>query len=129
MSNTIANPYPNIVPKPWGCERLYASTDRYCLKRLMIHKGHQTSVHRHREKDETFVCRSGHYRVEVWDGDDRRAVDLDGGCTLRVAPGTWHRVSCVNPGELLEVSTRHSDDDTDRREPGGRIPTSGESIV
>ena len=54
------------VPKPWGHETIWASTDQYVGKILHIKAGHALSVQYHNAKDETVHLLSGEiiYRVQ-----------------------------------------------------------------
>ncbi len=69
-------------------------------------------------KDETFHLETG----LVWLELDGRGQLLRPGDTVHIPPRTPHRFSGLEESVILEVSTRHEDDDCIRDEPSGRIP-------
>jgi mannose-6-phosphate isomerase-like protein (cupin superfamily) len=118
--------YP-VVEKAWGVEFvLYNGPAPYCLKVLHIEPGVQCSLHKHREKAESFVCAEGQVVVEYQDGEAPdgspmlAATTLRVGDSLHVPPGTLHRFWSSlpdTPGLLIEASTHHDDSDVVRVEP------------
>jgi mannose-6-phosphate isomerase len=101
-----------IVPKPWGHEMIWASTDRYVGKVLHIRAGHALSVQYHERKDETIHLLSGDmiYRVGERVGADLREVRLTPGESYRNTPGTVHQMEAVTDCDVLEASTPDLDD-------------------
>ena len=101
--------------KVWGREVCLANTELYCAKYLYLDPGFACSLHRHLVKDETFVVLGGSCLLEH--GDSQRQMEPND--SQRIAPGTWHRFS--NHGDtvcvILEVSTHHSEEDVERKEP------------
>src|SRR3954451_3108194 len=66
------------VPQPWGWEMLWTLTPRYASKVLFIRRGHEIALQVHREKEESFLLRSGRLIFVVEDrGGDLREVWLD----------------------------------------------------
>ena len=57
------------VDKPWGHELIWAHTDRYVGKILVIETGRRLSLQRHEIKDETILVRSGRLRLFLEDDD------------------------------------------------------------
>lgn len=130
------------VPKAWGQEEVvvnipdeyspYASDTvcgkaGYCGKMLHLRAGWQSSLHRHRYKDETFFVVRGRVRFEWEDSEGvMQEVVLDGEFrpAIRILPGTFHRFSAVTEdpiqagivASIVEFSTPHSDSDVERRE-------------
>ena len=51
------------VDKPWGHEQLWAHTDRYVGKILVIEAGRRLSLQLHERKDETILVLSGRLRL------------------------------------------------------------------
>jgi mannose-6-phosphate isomerase len=51
------------VDKPWGHELIWALTDRYCGKILLMKGGNRLSLQRHVRKDESILVLSGHLRL------------------------------------------------------------------
>jgi mannose-6-phosphate isomerase len=98
------------VPKPWGHETIWASTDRYVGKILHIKAGQALSVQYHNRKDETVHLLSGElvYRVQM--GETLEDMHLSAGESFRITPGTIHQMEAVTDCDVLEVSTPELDD-------------------
>ena len=124
------------VKKVWGIEH-WLVNDRegnYCLKAMELAPGHHVSLHKHDEKDETFLVIEGMMVIERsgQDSDQQRSyfhkythgelvVEVYGqiarvGDRIRVKPGVYHRFYSVggSPCKFLEVSTGDFDDDNHR---------------
>ena len=56
---------PKRVDKPWGYELIWALTDRYCGKLLVVHAGQALSMQFHREKDESWYVLEGRAEIEM----------------------------------------------------------------
>jgi mannose-6-phosphate isomerase len=99
------------VEKPWGHELIWAHTDRYVGKILVIETGKRLSLQRHAIKDETILVMSGHLRLTL-EGDDGVVgqEELGPGAHRRVATGRIHRYEAIERCELIEVSTPELDD-------------------
>jgi len=103
---------PRRVDKPWGHELIWALTDAYCGKLLVVNAGHSLSLQFHREKDESWLVQSGRARVELSRAGDpvlKEEVVSAGAC-FRFEPGTVHRVTAIEDTTILEVSTPQLDD-------------------
>jgi len=98
------------VPKPWGHETIWASTDQYVGKILHINAGEALSVQYHNIKDETVYLLSGTLIYRVWENDQPHEVPLAIGEAFRVTPGTIHQMEAVTDCDILEASTPHLDD-------------------
>jgi mannose-6-phosphate isomerase len=98
------------VPKPWGHETIWASTDQYVGKILHINAGEALSVQYHNIKDETVYLLSGTLVYRVWENDQPRDIPLAIGEAFRVTPGTIHQMEAVTDCDILEASTPHLDD-------------------
>ena len=100
-----------VVPKPWGHETIWASTELYVGKVLHINAGHSLSIQYHNQKDETIHLLLGTmiYRVKVGDGP-LTEVPLKQGESFRNTPGTVHQMEAVTDCDVLEASTPHLDD-------------------
>ena len=108
------------VPKPWGHELIWAHTDRYVGKVLVIETGKRLSLQRHEIKDESiFVL----LQLED-DAGEVRAVELGPGEFRRVATGRIHRYEALERVELMEVSTPELDDVVRLEDDFGREGTS-----
>ena len=113
------------VPKPWGHELIWALTDRYCGKVLVIEAGRRLSLQRHRVKDETIYVLSGRMRLYLEDDAGTvRMEELGAGDARRVATGRIHRYEAIERTELLEVSTPELDDVERLEDDFGREGTS-----
>ncbi|MEO8437270.1 MAG: hypothetical protein ABI562_02350, partial [Chloroflexota bacterium] len=55
------------VDKPWGHELIWAHTDRYVGKILVIEAGKRLSLQRHLVKDESILVTSGRLRLYLED--------------------------------------------------------------
>jgi mannose-6-phosphate isomerase-like protein (cupin superfamily) len=99
------------VDKPWGHELIWAHTDRYVGKVLVIETGRRLSLQRHEIKDETILVRSGRLRLFL-EGDDGvvRESELGPGDHRRVPTGRIHRYEAIERCEIIEVSTPELDD-------------------
>ena len=113
------------VDKPWGHELIWAHTDRYVGKILVIETGRRLSLQRHEVKDETILVRSGRLRLEL-EGDDGvvRTEELGPGEHRRVATGRIHRYEAIDRCTLIEVSTPELDDVVRLEDDFGREGTS-----
>ncbi len=99
------------VEKPWGFERIWAHTDRYVGKVLVIEEGKRLSLQYHERKDEAILVLSGRLRLELEDEHGRLAVhELGPGEHRRIPTGRRHRFGAISRVELVEVSTPELDD-------------------
>jgi mannose-6-phosphate isomerase-like protein (cupin superfamily) len=113
------------VPKPWGHELIWALTDRYCGKILVIEAGRRLSLQRHERKDESIYVMSG--RLILYLEDDSgtvAATELGPGDGAHVPIGRIHRYEAIDRVELLEVSTPEIDDVIRLEDDFGREGTS-----
>ncbi len=98
------------VDKPWGHEEIWAHTDKYVGKFLVINPGHSLSRQYHEVKEETIYVLEGQLVLEVGD-HDRETLILDPGATYHVRPLVVHRFKAPSTGcKLIEVSTPELDD-------------------
>jgi mannose-6-phosphate isomerase-like protein (cupin superfamily) len=99
------------VRKPWGHELIWAHTDRYVGKVLVIETGKRLSLQRHEIKDEAIFVVSGRLRLQLEDDHGVvRTEELGPGDHRRVATGRIHRYEAIERCELMEVSTPELDD-------------------
>jgi mannose-6-phosphate isomerase-like protein (cupin superfamily) len=113
------------VPKPWGHELIWAHTDRYVGKMLVIEAGKRLSLQKHEFKDESIFVVSGRLRLHL-EGDDGivRTEEVGPGGHRRVATGRIHRYEAIERCELMEVSTPELDDVIRLEDDFGREGTS-----
>ncbi len=99
------------VDKPWGHELIWAHTDRYVGKLLVIEAGQRLSLQRHLVKDESILVSSGRLRLHLEDdGGTLRTEELGPGDHRHVATGRVHRFEALERCTLIEVSTPELDD-------------------
>jgi mannose-6-phosphate isomerase len=99
------------VDKPWGHELIWAVTERYVGKILVIETGKRLSLQRHEVKDESILVRSGRLRLYLEDDDGVvRETELEPGEHRRIPTGRIHRFEAIERCELIEVSTPELDD-------------------
>lgn len=113
------------VDKPWGHELIWAHTDRYVGKVLVIEAGKRLSLQRHEIKDETIYVVAGRLRLFLEDGDGVvRTEELGPGEFRHVATGRIHRYEAIERCELFEVSSPELDDVIRLEDDFGREGTS-----
>ena len=111
-----------IILKPWGYENIWAHTDNYVGKILVIKPNQKLSRQYHTIKDETIYVLKGVLTLEIGLGDEIQTLELKHGDTYHVCPQTIHRF--CNTGKqdlhLLEVSTPELSDITRIEDDYGR---------
>jgi mannose-6-phosphate isomerase len=114
------------VDKPWGYELIWALTDRYCAKVLVVNAGESLSLQFHRQKDESWLVQSGRAKLELGDaGESMLHEEIVGaGSAFHYIPGTVHRVTAIEDTTILEVSTPHLEDVVRLEDAYGRAGTS-----
>jgi len=116
---------PRRVEKPWGRELIWAQTDRYVGKILVIETGRRLSLQYHNVKDEWIQVLSGRLLLTLEDDRGELAEQtLGAGEGAHVAPGRRHRFQAVERVELVEVSTPELDDVVRLADDFGREGTS-----
>lgn len=110
------------IPKPWGHELIWARTDRYVGKILVIRKGHRLSYQYHQKKTETIYLSRGAMDFEYeQDGGGRQTIRLQPGDSFHIPPGMRHRMTAVEDCEVFEVSTPELDDVVRLEDEYGRV--------
>jgi mannose-6-phosphate isomerase len=113
------------VEKPWGHELIWAVTDRYVGKVLVIEAGRRLSLQRHEIKDESIYVTSGRLRLYLEDDAGVvRVEELGPGEHRHVPTGRIHRYEAIERTELMEVSTPELDDVVRLEDDFGREGTS-----
>jgi mannose-6-phosphate isomerase-like protein (cupin superfamily) len=99
------------IEKPWGYELIWAHTDRYVGKLLVVETGKRLSLQLHRVKDETIYVAAGKLRLHL-ENDDGEIVthDMGPGEHSHIPVGRRHRFEAIERVEILEVSTPELDD-------------------
>ena len=103
---------PERVDKPWGYELIWALTEHYCGKLLVVRAGHELSLQFHREKDESWYVLEGRAKLEFAAAGEKATTNevVKAGAAFHITPGTVHRVRALEDTTILEVSTPHLDD-------------------
>lgn len=113
------------VPKPWGHELIWAHTDRYVGKVLVIEAGRRLSLQKHEVKDEAIYVLSGRLLLLLEDDEGvLRSEEIGPGAHRRVQTGRIHRYEAIERCELMEVSTPELDDVIRLEDDFGREGTS-----
>ncbi|MBA2700420.1 MAG: cupin [Chloroflexi bacterium] len=113
------------VDKPWGHELIWAHTDRYVGKTIVIEAGRRLSLQRHVLKDETILVQAGLLRLHLEDdAGQMRVEELGPGEHRHVPAGRIHRFEAIQPCVLIEVSTPELDDVIRLEDDFGREGTS-----
>jgi uncharacterized RmlC-like cupin family protein len=110
------------VQKGWGYELIWATTSDYCGKIMFFNKaGNKTSMHFHKEKDETWFVNRGQFKVRYIDTKDAMLYEKD-----LIEGDVWHNpplmphqlVAMSDEASITEVSTADSVEDNFRIGPG-----------
>jgi mannose-6-phosphate isomerase-like protein (cupin superfamily) len=113
------------VDKPWGHELIWAHTEQYVGKILVIEAGKRLSLQKHLVKDESILVREGRLLLYLEDdGGIVREQVLGPGDHRRVATGRIHRYEAIERCEVIEVSTTELDDVVRLEDDFGREGTS-----
>ena len=116
---------PRRVDKPWGHELIWAHTDRYVGKLLVIEAGRRLSLQYHEEKDEWIHVLEGRLLLTLEDdAGDVQVRELGPGDGSRVDIGRRHRYEAITTCTLIEVSTPELDDVVRLEDDFGREGTS-----
>ena len=114
---------PRRIDKPWGHELVWAHADLYVGKLLVVNAGEALSLQFHEEKDETLHLLDGRMELEVGPGVDAlRPCPLEAGESIRIRPGTLHRITAITDCRILEASTPELDDVVRVQDRYGRAP-------
>ena len=110
------------VQKGWGYELIWATTNDCCGKIMFFNKnGNKTSMHFHKEKDETWFVNSGKFKVRYIDTKDSMLYEkeLNEGDVWHNPPLMPHQlVAMADESSITEVSTADSVEDNFRIGPG-----------
>jgi mannose-6-phosphate isomerase len=110
------------VAKPWGEEIIFAETDRYAGKILVVRKGEILSLQYHEKKEETLYLYRG--RVRLWIEEDSALLErvMLPGDSRHIRPLTRHRMEALEDSEIFEVSSPELDDVVRLEDRYGRVP-------
>jgi mannose-6-phosphate isomerase-like protein (cupin superfamily) len=121
----LAGPGIRRVEKPWGHELVWAETNRYAGKILVIETGRRLSLQYHERKLESILVLSGRLRLHL-EGDDGdvHSADIGPGEARLIPVGRIHRYEAIERVELFEVSSPELDDVVRVEDDFGREGTS-----
>lgn len=102
----VRREYANRMDKPWGYEKVLMLTKDRLEKELFVMGGYRTSLHYHKERDETLHILDGSGYVEFED----RKEEFKKGAAIRIKPNTTHSIVAVENTTIKEVSTPHPED-------------------
>jgi len=103
-----------IVQKPWGAEKIFAETNSYMGKIIIIEPGKRLSRQYHNYKSETFMVLNGTLTLEIGQLPNLMTYILQAEDCFDCPKGTIHRLICdakeTEAVQIVEVSTSHPDD-------------------
>ena len=116
---------PRQVEKPWGHELIWAWTERYVGKLLVIETGKRLSLQHHEVKDEWIHVLDGRLLLTL---ENEAGViqdrELGPGESAHVGTRRVHRYEAIETCRLIEVSTPELDDVVRLEDDFGREGTS-----
>ena len=100
------------VDKPWGHELIFAVTDRYAGKLLVVNAGESLSLQFHKVKDEAWYVLEGRAELELGAAGEGvlNTEVIAAGASFHFPPGTVHRLRAIEDTTILEVSTPELED-------------------
>jgi mannose-6-phosphate isomerase len=110
------------VPKPWGEEIIFAETDRYAGKILVVRKGEILSLQYHEKKEETLYLYRGRVRLWIEEAGELKEKTMLPGDSRHIRPLTRHRMEALEDSEIFEVSSPELDDVVRLEDRYGRAP-------
>ena len=110
------------VPKPWGEEIIFAETDRYAGKILVVRKGEILSLQYHEKKEETLYLYRGRVRLWIEEAGELKEKTMHPGDSRHIRPLTRHRMEALEDSEIFEVSSPELDDVVRLEDRYGRAP-------
>lgn len=91
-----------VIKKPWGHEIIWAQTDNYAGKILVINAQQRLSKQYHEQKEETIYVLSGELTIET----EEENITITTGQSFHIKPKKIHRFCAYNGAvEIVEVST------------------------
>jgi mannose-6-phosphate isomerase-like protein (cupin superfamily) len=120
-----ASELPRRVDKPWGHELIWAWTDRYVGKLLVIETGKRLSLQHHEVKDEWIHVLDGRLLLTLEnDAGEVEQRELGPGDGAHVGTRRIHRYEALETCRLIEVSTPELEDVVRLEDDFGREGTS-----
>jgi len=111
-----------IVSKPWGHEVIWAHTDKYVGKILVVRAGKRLSLQHHAQKEESLYLNKGKVIIIL----ENEAGDLIENTLLpseyiHIPSRHKHRIIALEDSEIFEVSTPHLEDVIRHEDDYGRV--------
>ena len=103
--------------KGWGYEKWLVNNELYCDKILHIKSKKRCSWHYHKIKTESFFIQSGSVIIKYsWEDDINLSNEqiLREGEAFHIPVGLRHMIIAVETSDILEVSTKHLEEDSYR---------------
>ena len=120
-----ASELPRRVDKPWGHEVIWAWTDRYVGKLIVIETGKRLSLQHHEVKDEWVHVLEGRLLLTLEnDAGEVEQRELGPGEGAHVGTRRVHRYEALETCRLIEVSTPELHDVVRLEDDFGREGTS-----
>lgn len=94
------------IDKPWGYELIWAQTQDYVGKILVVFSGESLSLQFHEQKEETLFIESGECWIEF--GPNKESLKKERfipGDVFHVPPKLLHRMTAITETRIFEVST------------------------
>ena len=112
------------VEKPWGFELIWAHTDRYAGKLLVVETGKRLSLQLHEVKEESIYVAAGKLLLYL-ENDEGDVVtrEMGPGEHSHIPVGRRHRFEAIERVEIVEVSTPELDDVVRIEDDYGRVET------
>lgn len=106
--------------KGWGEEEWLVNNNKYCCKFLNFNKGKKFSMHYHLIKDETWIVLEGSFNFRWINQINAKVMEkeIKVGDIIRIRPNTIHQLESLEESKIIEVSTRHFEEDSYRVFPG-----------
>ena len=108
------------VDKPWGHELVWAHTEHYAGKILVIEGGQRLSLQTHVQKCESIHVLDGVLELEIEEHGVLCRKRLVAGESADIPSGTRHRFGAIETCRVLEVSTPELDDVVRHQDDYGR---------
>lgn len=99
------------INKTWGYEQIIVNNNLYCGKLLHLKAGYSSSIHSHKNKDETFYVLKGKLMLEY----NETKKTMNEGDSIHIQPNDVHRFTGIRDSIIIEFSTHHDDSDSYRQ--------------
>ncbi len=106
-----------IAEKLWGRE-IWLVNDKYCGKILELKPGFKSSYHCHKLKQETFYCLEGGFTLLHI---DKPIYLIPMSEPITIKPYEYHSFWAREPTRILEVSTKHDEEDVYRKDESHKL--------